>query len=302
MVRNKRGPHRHHTHGDPQRAGNERYRREAARIIQEKYETHEKIYTDGSKKDDRAGYAVITQNLTYRRRVHEQNTVNSTEQEAIIKAISMTEGTQHDKVIITDSMSTLTAIQGNNHTRNPKTKKLREMIDRLKKRITLLWVPGHMSIPGNEKADEEAKAALEDDLNQNEEYPPKDLENWIKTETTQNIKEQWKNGTNNMKERKAEHKYDGDTRGMTRREQVVFSRLGTGYTRATHGPRMNGINNPQCPFCDTTLTVDHVLWDCKETEEIKRELQMTPEVWKEGEEGMRRIVEYTKRIGFYDGI
>jgi hypothetical protein len=72
---------------------------------------------------------------------------------------------------------------------------------------------------------------------------------------------------------------------------VVISRLRTGYTRATHGPRMIGINNPQCPFCDTTLTVDHVLWDCKETEEIKRELQMTPEVWKEGEEGMRKVVE-----------
>jgi hypothetical protein len=49
-------------------------------------------------------------------------------------------------------------------------------------------------------------------------------------------------------------------------------------------------------------TVDHVLWDCKETEEIKKELKMTPEVWKEGEEGMRKIVEYTKKIGFYDGI
>jgi hypothetical protein len=30
------------------------------KILQEKYETHVKIYTDGSKKDERAGYAVIT--------------------------------------------------------------------------------------------------------------------------------------------------------------------------------------------------------------------------------------------------
>jgi hypothetical protein len=52
--------------GDPQR-------REAARIIQEKYERHEKIYTDGSKKDERAGYAVITPNRIYRRRVHQQH-------------------------------------------------------------------------------------------------------------------------------------------------------------------------------------------------------------------------------------
>jgi hypothetical protein len=67
---------------------------------------------------------------------------------------------------------------------------------------------------------------------------------------------------------------------MTRREQVVISRLRTGYTRATDGPRMNRITNSQCPFCDTGLTVDHVLWDCKETEETKREMRMTPEKWK----------------------
>jgi hypothetical protein len=41
-------------------------------------------------------------------------------------------------VIITDSLSTLTAINGNNHIKNPKTIKLREMMDRNRKQITLL--------------------------------------------------------------------------------------------------------------------------------------------------------------------
>jgi hypothetical protein len=136
-------------------------------------------------------------------------------------------------VIITDSLSTLTAINGNNHTKSPKTIKLREMMDRNKKQITILWVPGHMGIPGNEQADEEAKAALDDDI-QNEEYTPKYLENWLKTETTKIRKERWRNGSDNMKGRKIEHEYDGETRGMTRREPVVISRLRTGYTRATH--------------------------------------------------------------------
>jgi hypothetical protein len=99
------------------------------------------------------------------------------------------------------------------------------------------------------------------------------------------------------------HEYDGDIRGMTRRVQVIISRLRTGYTRATHGPRMNGITDPQCPFCDTGLTVGHVLWDCTETEQIKREMMMmTSEIWTRGAEGMKKIIEYTKKIGFYDGI
>jgi hypothetical protein len=73
--------------GIPKGSESERFRSEAAKIIQEKYVRHVKIYSDGSKKDERAGYAVITPNRTYRRRVHQQSTVFSTEQEAIIKAI-----------------------------------------------------------------------------------------------------------------------------------------------------------------------------------------------------------------------
>jgi ribonuclease HI len=76
-------------------------------------------------------------------------------------------------VKISDSLSTMMAINGKNHTKNPKTIKLREMMYRLKKQITLLWVPGHMGIPENEQADEEAKAALDEDIQQNEEYPQK---------------------------------------------------------------------------------------------------------------------------------
>jgi hypothetical protein len=37
--------------GIPKGSGSERFRKEAAKIIQEKYERHQKIYTDGSKKD-----------------------------------------------------------------------------------------------------------------------------------------------------------------------------------------------------------------------------------------------------------
>jgi ribonuclease HI len=58
------------------------------------------------------------------------------------------------------------------------------MMHRNRKQITLLGVPGHKGIPGNKQADEESKAPLDDDIKQNEEYPPKDLEKWLKTETT----------------------------------------------------------------------------------------------------------------------
>jgi hypothetical protein len=51
----------------------------------------------------------------------------------------------------------------------------------------------------------ETKAALDDDIQQNEEYLPKDLEKRLKTETTNIRKKRWRKGSNNMKGRKIEH-------------------------------------------------------------------------------------------------
>jgi ribonuclease HI len=50
-------------------------------------------------------------------------------------------------MIITDSLSTLTL-------------SLRKLLDEEREKATLLWVPGHMGIPGTEIADEEAKDDL----------------------------------------------------------------------------------------------------------------------------------------------
>jgi hypothetical protein len=159
--------------------------------LREKYERHEKIYTDGSKKNERAGYAVITPNRTYRRRVNQQSTVFSTEQEAIIKAIWLKEGTQRDKVIITESLSTLTMINGINHTKNPKTIKLREMMDRLKKTdntpvgTRTHWHTRKRTSTWGSKGSAGWRHTTKRRI------PPKDLEKWLKTETTKIRKEQW---------------------------------------------------------------------------------------------------------------
>jgi hypothetical protein len=84
-------------------------------------------------------------------------------------------------VIFTDSLSTMTASR-NDHTKNLKTRKFRELMDERKGNVTLCWVPGHAGIPGNEVADEEAKRALDESILNDENYPPEDLIGWIKTE------------------------------------------------------------------------------------------------------------------------
>jgi hypothetical protein len=123
-----------------------------------------------------------------------------------------------------------------------------------------------MGISENIIADEKLKAALENDLlSTKKKYPIQDLINWMKTEDKKTRKTRWQKSENNMKNMKKEIKWNRHEK-MKRRDQVVNSRSQTGYTMVTHGYIINKQDNNKCPFCNVRLSVDHILWECKETE------------------------------------
>jgi hypothetical protein len=75
-----------------------------------------------------------------------------------------------------------------------------------------------MGIPGNEIADEGAKATLEDDLLSSEKYPPQVLINLIKsrTEDKKTRKTRWQNSEHNMKNMNKEIEWNKETKKMKR--------------------------------------------------------------------------------------
>jgi hypothetical protein len=75
-----------------------------------------------------------------------------------------------------------------------------------------------------------------------------------------------------MKERKPDVDRNEKTKGMPRKEQMTISRLSTGNTS-----KMEGVSNPLCLFCNTYLSVDHTLWECKETENQTMNMDMRKE-------------------------
>jgi hypothetical protein len=102
-------------------ASNDRLQAETFRILNEKYELHSKIYTDGSKKDERVGYAVVLSESTIKRRQFPQNSIYSAEKAATINAIYSTTNYNQKRVIITDSLSTIIAVYDIKRSKNPKT-------------------------------------------------------------------------------------------------------------------------------------------------------------------------------------
>jgi ribonuclease HI len=56
------------------------------------------------------------------------------------------------------------AASGNNPTKNPKTRKIRQLMDKRKGNVILCWVPEYAEITENEEANEEAKRAFEESI------------------------------------------------------------------------------------------------------------------------------------------
>jgi hypothetical protein len=78
-----------------------------------------------------------------------------------------------------------------------------------------------------------------------------------------------------MKESKKNTGWQNDTEKLKRRDQVAVTELRTGYSRATHSNKMEG--TPE------KLTLEHIIWQCEETEEERPKSNMTKEVWEKGE-------------------
>jgi ribonuclease HI len=200
---------------------------------------------------DKVGYAIVKEEHTIKKRILPQNTVFSVEQSAIIGAIQSGKNSRHEIVIITDSLSTVMAAESRTPTKNLKTQTIRKMLDQEEPRIILLWVLSHKGIPGNEKADQAAKEAPDEDIPTTERYPPDDLKKYLTEENFKKRNQRWKNGNKEMKERKLDVDRKEDTKGIPRKGQVA--ELRTGCTGATNGSKMEGVGNPLCPFCNTDI-------------------------------------------------
>jgi ribonuclease HI len=169
----------------------ERYKTETARTLAENYGKHVKIYMDGSNMGDKVGYAGVKEEHTIKKRILPQNTVFSAKQSAFIAVIQSEKNNRHKIVIITDSLSTIMAAENRIPPKNPKTQTIRKMLDYEGPRITLLWVPSHVGLPDNEKPDQAAKEALDEDISATERYPPNDLKKWL---TEEDFKKETKYG------------------------------------------------------------------------------------------------------------
>ena len=129
------------------------------------------------------------------------------------------------------------------------------------KDIKFCWVPAHVGVNGNERADELAKFAALTLEAKDRPLPNRDLNPIIKTAAFHYRQFSWDlEECNKMKEiatSVSPWKYS-----MDRRRETALCRLRIGHTCLTHGFLMSRDPPPFCEDCLVPLTVRHLLVEC----------------------------------------
>ncbi|WP_411025633.1 ribonuclease H family protein, partial [Salmonella sp. s55004] len=113
--------------------------------------------------DKAVAAAAVCRGIVFSSRLPDAASIFSAEAKAILLALNYFEFTFHNHfVIFSDSKSVLQAIKNRNW-KNPIICQILQKFDLLyntNKRIILFWIPSHIGIPGNDKADSAAKKSF----------------------------------------------------------------------------------------------------------------------------------------------
>ena len=130
------------------------------------------------------------------------------------------------------------------------------------KKVIFCWIPSHIGIQGNEKADSLAKAVINMTPDKNIKTPYTDLKPKIKQIVTRKWQELWDENPHNklfqiqhiLKERKLNP-------NNTRREETTLTRLRIGHTRLIHSFILKEEPPPKCPW-GNQYSIKHILIEC----------------------------------------
>ncbi|KAL4083656.1 hypothetical protein QTP88_028972 [Uroleucon formosanum] len=131
--------------------------------LTEEFFNFKHIYTNASKTENGTGIAIIAPNFQKKIRINNNCSIFSAEMLAIYSAIEYIKNSQlpNNYVIFTDSLSSVKCLSSHGNINSFKSKII-EAVNNYENKITIVWIPGHSNIEGNEKADYLAKEAAND--------------------------------------------------------------------------------------------------------------------------------------------
>ena len=240
------------------------------------FPAHYRIYTDGSKSDEGVAAASFCSKVSkegFSKSLSQDGSVYTAELTALVLALKMVYKSKHRRFLIcSDSLSALQAISGRNMN-HPQLLEFFTAYTALKSNgfdIVLAWVPGHVGIPGNEKADSLARKASKHKRS-NQTLPHTDLKPKVNAYIKHLRQEEWDSQTENkLFNIRPKLSEPLPSAGSNRKEESVLCRLHAGHCYFTHAFLLKGEAPPKCERCRVITSVKHVLVDCPFLGAIRR--------------------------------
>ena len=239
-------------------------------LVNTEYNNFTKLYTDGSKINNKCGCAVFidtTPPITIKKRLPTTSSVFNAEMYAIYQALIYVNNTatNHNSnfVIFSDSLSSLQFLDNSEPDHRTKINILK-LLKLIKQNIIFEWVPAHTNIRGNDMADKAAKESLDNSRIVKLPMAYNEYKSIVKTMILKQWQEHWTQyGRCRLKSFKP---ILGDWKSAyrkNRREEKILSRLKTGsclfLVQHYFDPNKS---KEHCISCDMGMTIKHMLIEC----------------------------------------
>jgi len=221
------------------------------------------IFTDGSKTNAGTAYAFCCQDHVVSRKISPIATVFTAELKAISNALRYALDSDCQMItIFTDSRSAIDSIIQFN-SKHPIAQEIQALISNSNKSFTLCWVPSHVGVEENEKADRAAREAVEDGQVDDCKVPRTDFQCKMKKVLRERWKDEWTNVENNkLREFKPNVTAFKNSFSDNRVWEVKLARLRIGHCKLTHQYLLAGGERPYCEDCLVPNSVKHFLIEC----------------------------------------
>lgn len=255
-------------------------------INKEEYANCIKVYTDASKEEDKMGIGIYIESSeeSFEYRIDKKNFIMNGELLGIFQAIKLMKNKNQDIVIFTDSKSSLQLlIKGQNQaTDNCHVEAILNYITKkTQNKINLQWIPSHIGINGNEKADELAKNGTTSSWYLTNNFTTKESFNQLK----QHIYKEWEMDYQEISKKKGKKYFELEKsprqtpwfqnyRG-TSHEIKLLTRIRTDHYLSNK--KLKLFKQKQTENCETCKEIDdinHILFKCKKYENIRKKVNL----------------------------